>query len=86
MIRSENINQRMPEKVTDKVKKTKQTNKFLYSVQIKHKLKPQSETKWQHTFPNLETNINWKTIYTQIYKSTIDTSLRSFQYISSYYE
>ena len=85
MITSENINQRMSDKVTYKIKKIKQANKFLYSVQLQHKFKPQSEIKWQHTFPNIENNIYWKNINNQIYKITIDTSFQSFN-TSSYYE
>ena len=79
-LRSENINQIPPEKLTDKLLKCKQTNKFLYSIQQRDILKPPSEVKWEHLFPNLINDIPWKTIYMQTYKITIDTSLRSFNY------
>jgi hypothetical protein len=60
--------------------KTKETNKLLYSFQIKNDKMTQitSHRKWSSCFEN--EILKWDSIYLNINSSTIDTKLRNFQY------
>ena len=75
----ENIN-KINNNLINKLIKTKETNKFLYSFQIKNDQMVQitSQEKRSSSFEN-ET-LKWDTIYLNINTSTIDTKLRNFQY------
>ena len=60
--------------------RSKQTNKCLYTYQLKHQQSniSKSEEKW-----NIELNkqnTNWGKVYKNIYSATIDNELRNFQY------
>ena len=64
--------------IFDKITKTKQANKFLYTQQL-NKDKPitlVSQEKWSATFDNLK----WDIIYANTFLSSIDVKLRNFQY------
>ena len=60
--------------------KTKDTNKFLYKYQSKNNPVEyiSSQNKWAAHFEN--ENLQWEKIYSNIYTSTIDTTMRNFQY------
>ena len=77
-IESENINSPNNPKLVDELKQSKYQNKILCSLQLNKPVNPLAEIKWKQLFPNFDNKK--KGIYQQIYKTTIDTSLRSFQY------
>ena len=66
--------------ILTKLLKTKEANKFLYTYQSsnEHLDDIPSQLKWASYFEN--ENLNWDTIYSNIFTSTIDTKLRNFQY------
>ena len=82
----------IPEKTfVDIIENSKQVNKTLYNIQLQSQSKTDDsiERKWNLCL-NLRENLNWRTIYTLPFKSTIDTYVtfnsnsypESFQQIS----
>ena len=60
--------------------KSKHVNKLLYNnLQIAVE-KPIAEIKWESIFQDYNLSLEWKTIYKNIYITTIDTTIRNFQY------
>ena len=59
--------------------KQNETNKIFYKLQIKH---PAENSKIQNKWQSLlrEQEFNWKQIFIMPYKTTIDSTLRNFQY------
>ena len=71
-------NKKKGESVFNKITKTKQANKFLYSHQL-YNDKPEiiiSQEKWSTIFDNLK----WDIIYSNTFIASIDVKLRNFQY------
>ena len=64
----------------DKIMSVGRVNKYLYNIMSKNNLTPTSEAKWKTQILNNNENIEWGKIYSNIFQSTIDTTLRSFQY------
>ena len=81
-LKLENINDatQQNETLIQKLLKANRPNKILYNEQLKHQKhnKPKSQEKWENDLNNRE--INWKDVYTNMYYSTIDNTLRHFQY------
>jgi len=72
----------IPEKTfVDIIENSKQINKNLYNIKLQSHSKTDDsiERKWNSCL-NLKENLNWRTIYTLPFKSTIDTYLRNFQF------
>ena len=76
---SEGIQYRAPDYLFEKIVPQLKTCRFIYSTILEKKIHPQTnqENKWEAA---ISTNLNWKNIFGQIMKITIDTKLRSFQY------
>jgi hypothetical protein len=61
------------------IAKQNKTNKIFYTLQIKTPAETsKAQTKWQNLLGDKE--FNWKQIYVMPYKTTIDSTLRNFQY------
>ncbi len=72
------INQ--PDKTLSKaIIKTKYPNKFIYNIQLKNEDNELIENKWNTNFIDIDST-TWKKIHIVPHISTIDMSLRSFQY------
>ena len=73
---TQNIRNQFLEKLTTKQK----PNKLLYRIQINNKINelPKFQIKWQSIFQEHE--LNWKDIFIMSYKTTIDITLRNFQF------
>ena len=70
-------NDEMEPQLVDLIIKLEKPNKYLYKrFLLKNKRLIKSEEKWNNVFANLE----WKNIYQTVFKSTIDSKLRIFQY------
>ena len=64
----------------EKVEQSVQTNTFFYSILTQTHVHPTSEMKWTENMEIENEQLDWNKIYGNIYKSTIDTTLRSFHY------
>ena len=62
----------------EKITKSKKINKLLCTIQINNNTDKINEKTWTTTL-QVDT-IDWKKIYQTIFKATLDTSLRNFQY------
>ena len=66
------------EQLINKIVEIKKVNKYLYKIQIPQRtFLTKYEEKWERS---LNVKIDWKSHYVIPFKSTTDTSLRSFQY------
>ena len=76
----EQIQYELNESLLKKIENSKKPNKLLYYSQLKNDKKPEikQEKKWEKIHNN--NLIEWKNNYTRIFKTTIDTKMRSFQY------
>ena len=79
-LRRENSNIPTETKILSQLKNTTQTNKFIYNCFMKSNLilEITSEIKWNEIFSGED--LQWKNIYTTIFKSTNDIKLRTFLY------
>ena len=79
-LRRENSNIPAETKILRQLKNTTQTNKFIYNCFMKSNQIREitSEIKWNETFSGED--LQWKNIYTTIFKSTNDIKLHNFQY------
>jgi len=80
IICAEGINAPAVTPFTEIILKSKTPNNLFQSYQGKSKIIPVSETKWENSFNIDSSSINWENTYKNIISSTIDTTLRSFQY------
>jgi len=78
-IREEQINYRAPQYPFEKLVPQLKSCRFIYSMLLEKETNIQicQENKWED---KLSSELDWKTIFSQILKITIDTKLRSFQY------
>ena len=78
-LKEEEMNYRAPEYLFEKLVPQLKTCRFIYNILLKKITNIQSvqETKWED---KLSSELDWKNIFRQILKITIDTKLRSFQY------
>ena len=63
-----------------KILESNQTNQYIYRMLINNTVTPSSQLKWREIFPNDFHKLEWKKIYSNIYKTSIDSILRSFNY------
>jgi len=65
----------------EKVQKTKTVCKYLYNLQqTLEENKTKQEQKWEEIMSPYEQSIDWKHAYITPFKTTIDNTLRNFQY------
>jgi len=78
-LKSEEIQYNAPENLFEKLIPQLKTCRYIYNTILEKKTNIQinQENKWEAT---LSSSFNWKTIFGQIMKITIDAKLRSFQY------
>lgn len=76
----ENMNDNMDVKLIYKFLRSNESNKYTYNIQMNNtkQYDNKSQNKWEQDLG--EANINWKKVYQNIFKATIDTKLRNFQY------
>jgi hypothetical protein len=67
--------------LVNEIRDSKAQNRLLYTKQMR--VKPKAKIKSESELENiLENNdIKWKSVYSQIFKATIDTKIRTFQCI-----
>jgi len=78
--KKEEIIHRAPEYLFEKLVPQLKTCRFIYNMLLEKKtnIYTHHERKWED---KLSSDLDWKNIFSQILKITIDTKLRSFQYI-----
>jgi len=79
-IHTDGINAPRVKPFTEIIFKFKKPSNLFHSYRGKSKIIQSSETKWENSFDIDSTSINWENTYKNIFSSTIDTTLRSFQY------
>ena len=79
-IKNENENTPKPTTILNQLMKTEHTNKYVYNLLQKNKIRPEkkSEVKWTEQFN--EENLDWKLIYTTSLQATKDIKLQNFNY------
>ena len=78
-LKTEGINPPNSVLLKESIISKKHVNKYLYNILLENRHRPTSESKWKQCLPELN-NINWNEIYNTSFKTTLDTTLRSFQY------
>ena len=79
-IKNENENTPKPTTILNQLMKTEHTNKYVYKLLQKNKIRTEkkSEVKWTEQFN--EENLDWKLIYTTSLQATKDINLQNFNY------